>query len=135
MPRRSKPNPLKSIEGTGRPDRDVEPGVDFEKLTDVPDAPDWLPNSHAVKEWNRCAPILVANGLLTEMALSMLGHMCAMHGKMCQLLAAGESAPSSMLAQYRLLCSDFGIPPASWTKVKGSQGKGVKNKFADASGS
>jgi hypothetical protein len=59
-----KPAQLKIVSGTVRPDREAPPSVVFDPLAGVPDPVDWLPNAHAVSEWRRLAPVLVANKLL-----------------------------------------------------------------------
>lgn len=96
----------------------------------MPVAPDWLPNAHAIKEWNRLAPILTANRLLTEAGLSTLGMLCALHGKIVQLYAAGESPTGHMMAQYRGIANDFGLTPVAQGKVKPSGEKEKGNRFA-----
>lgn len=99
-------------------------------VDDQPEAPDWLPNAHARKEWDRLVPILMANRLLTTAALSTLGHLCSLHGKIVQLWAAGEAPTGHMLAQYNALASAFGLAPSWAGKVKPS-GEGEKaNGFA-----
>lgn len=124
-----KPAKLKAIAGTIQPCRmDVDP-VELPLANAVPDAPDWLPNAHAVKEWDRLAPILHGVGLLTEAGLSALGMLCALHGKLVQLWAAGESPTGHMLAQYRALVNDFGLTPVAQGRVKGGSDKGKGNKF------
>jgi len=129
--RPKKPANLKSISGTAQPCRATPEGVKFDPLSEIPDPPDWLPNSHAVKEWNRCVPMLVSNRLLTEINLSMLGHLCALHGKLVQLWAAGESPTGHMLSQYNKFCGDFGLPPSSWAKVKSGGSQKPGNPFAE----
>ena len=124
-----KPPSLKAIAGTARPDR-AGYHVDLPLVAEVPRAPDWLPNSHAVKEWDRLAPILHANKLLTEAGVSALGMLCALHGKLVQLWAAGESPTGHMLAQYRALVNDFGLTPVAQGKVRPSGEKDEGNKFA-----
>lgn len=118
MSRPRKPTNLKVVAGTARPDRLGPPVVDLPLVPEVPDAPDWLPNMHAVKEWNRLAPILHANKLLTEAGLSTLGQLCALHGKVVQLYAAGEAPVASMVAQLRALSNDFGLTPVAQGKVR-----------------
>lgn len=135
MPNPRKPNPLKVIAGTERKDRAPvadAPVVELPLVEEVPAAPDWLPNPHAVKEWNRLAPILHANKLLTEASLSTLGQLCALHGKVVQLYAAGEAPVASMVAQLRALSNDFGLTPVAQGKVRPNSGKeeNAVNKFA-----
>lgn len=125
-----KPAALKMVSGTQQKCRAEAPGIDIPALSAVPQAPDWLPNSHAVKEWDRLAAILIANKLLTEGGLSALGHLCALHGKIVQLYAAGEAPTASMLGTLRNMENDFGLSPVAQGKVKpvGDSDKG--NKFA-----
>lgn len=132
MPGPSKtPAHLKVIAGTSRKDRDPPPSIEVPALEAIPEPVDWLANVHAVKEWRRLAPILVANKLLAEADLSSFGHMCSLHGKMVQLWAAGESPTGHMVAQYNALASAFGLSPAWRGKVKPVGGKEKANKFAD----
>lgn len=127
-----KPPALKAVAGTERKDREpASPPVDLPVLSEVPPPPDWLPNSHAVKEWNRLAPILTANKLLTEGGLSSLGMLCALHGKITQLYSAGEAPTASMAGTLRNMANDFGLTPVAQGKVTpvGDEDKG--NKFGN----
>lgn len=125
-----KPRALKVVAGTVQPCRDEKPAVELPTISDVPPAPDWLPNAHAVKEWERLAPILVANKLLTEAGLSALGQLCALHGKVVQLYAAGEAPVASMVSQLRNLINDFGLTPVAQGKVRPIGEGPAKNAFA-----
>lgn len=126
-----KPTHLKAISGTARKDRAPESVVDLPLVEDVPVAPDWMPNAHAVKEWDRLVSILMANKLLTEAALSPLAHMCALHGKIVQLYAAGEAPTASMSGTLRNLQNDFGLTPVAQGKVSlGGKDDLKGNKFA-----
>ncbi|WP_049400014.1 P27 family phage terminase small subunit [Stenotrophomonas maltophilia] len=118
MSRPRKPTALKVVAGTDRPDREASAAAELPLVSDVPPAPDWMPNAHARKEWERLAPILHANKLLTEAGLSALGQLCALHGKTVQLYAAGEAPVASMVAQLRGLMNDFGLTPVAQGKVK-----------------
>ena len=127
-----KPTSLKVVAGTDRPCRRPESApVEMPALDHIPDPPDWLPNAHAVKEWQRLAPILTANKLLTEAGLSALGQLCALHGKVVQLYSAGDAPVASMVAQLRGLMNDFGLTPVAQGKVKaGGDETKAGNKFA-----
>lgn len=128
-----KPTSLKVVAGTDRPDRNPpSPAAELPLVSGVPAAPDWLPNAHAIKEWDRLAPILHANKLLTEAGLSALGQLCALHGKTVQLYAAGEAPVASMVAQLRGLMNDFGLTPVAQGKVRPA-GENEKNGNAFAS--
>lgn len=125
-----KPKALKVVAGTVQPCRDEDPAVDLPTISEVPPPPSWLPNAHAVKEWNRLAPILVANRLLTEAGLSAFGMLCSLHGKLVQLWAAGEAPVASMVSQYRNLINDFGLTPVAQGKVRPIGEEPAKNAFA-----
>lgn len=125
-----RPSTLKVISGTTRPDREAQAGVDLPSLSAVPPPPDWMPNAHAVREWQRLAPILVANKLLAEPDLGALGHLCALHGKIVQLWTAGETPTGHLLAQFNTLAGAFGLSPAWRGKVKPIGDKGSENPFA-----
>lgn len=126
-----KPAALKVIAGTDRKDRQPNAAVELPTLSEVPPPPDWLPNAHAIKEWNRLAPILVANKLLTEGGISALGQLCALHGKVVQLYAAGEAPVASMVSQLRGLINDFGLTPVAQGKVKPVGEGPAKNAFSN----
>jgi len=130
MPRPRKAHNLKVVAGTARPDRIEPTGVDLPLVDAAPLPPDWLPNAHAQKEWERLAPILAANKLLTEASLSTLGMLCALHGNIVQMYAAGMSPTGHMLAQYRGIANDFGLTPVAQGKVKPSGEKEKGNRFA-----
>ena len=123
-----KPPRMKVISGTDQKCRRETKSIDLPLVDDVPEAPDWLINAHAVNEWNRLAPMLIANKLLTKAGLSAFGVMCAIQGKINQLFAAGEFPTGHMLAQYRNLVNDFGLTPVAQGKVKPSE-TGKQNKF------
>jgi phage terminase small subunit len=125
-----KPSHLKAVAGTSRRDREAAAVVELPVVSEVPDPPDWLPNVHAVKEWQRLAPVLVNNKLLTDAGLMAFGHLCALHGKLVQLWAAGESPTGHMLSQYRALINDFGLTPVAQGKVKTPGDDPKANKFA-----
>ena len=124
-----KPPSLKAIAGTVRPFREVAAGMPLPVLDAAPPAPDWL-SVHAVKEWDRLAPMLVANGLLTEGGLSALAVLCALLGDLVRSWAAGIVPKGALLAQYRGLCNDFGLTPIAQGKVRGAEATSAGNRFA-----
>lgn len=116
MPNPGKPLSLKLISGSRRMS-DASRSVRLPLIDGVPPAPEWLPNEHAIREWKRLAPILHANKLLTAPALSILGHACALHGKIAQTLASGQQPKAALLGVYRQLLNDFGLTPATRGKL------------------
>ena len=127
---KKKPATLKIISGTVRKDRKQKESLDIPKIKEIPDAPTWLPNAFAVQEYERLAALLKNLGLLTEGNINSLCHLCALHGKMVQLYNAGETPPMSMVAQYRNLTLDFGLPPIAQGKIKPSVKPPEDNPFA-----
>lgn len=125
-----KPAALKLVAGTDRPDRKGDDPIDLPLVSEIPPAPEWMPNKHAEAEWDRLAQILHANHLLTEAGLGPLGMLCALHGKLVQLWSAGETPTGHMLAQYRALVGEFGLTPVAQGKVKPAERSAPGNKFA-----
>lgn len=123
-----KPRQLKVIEGTLKPSRDKQ-FVDLDLLDEVPPAPPWLPNEHAVYEFNRLAPILHSTGLLTVGGVSALGVLAALHGQLVQTWIDGESPSGHILAQYRQMINDFGLTPVAQSRVTPTKSKPKENAF------
>lgn len=124
-----KPRHLKVIAGTDQACRRPPESVELPLVSDIPAPPDWLPNAHSVSEWNRLAAILHANRILTEASLSAFAMLCAQHGKILQMYAAGQMPPSAMLAQYRALANDFALTPVAQGRVKPNPGGRPANPF------
>lgn len=130
MPTPLKPRALKNIAGTERPDRDGLPAANLPALSEAPPAPDWMPNAFATKEWERLAPILAANKLLTEASLSALGVLCALHGQIVDMWSRRVEPNGALLGQYRALINDFGLTPVAQGKVKQGAQEKKGNPFA-----
>lgn len=124
-----KPHHLKVVAGTQRRDREPGRAMSVPPLDVAPEPPDWLPNAHAVKAWQRLAPILVANKILSELDLETLGHLCAVHGKVIQIWAAGETPTGHLIAQYKALASAFGLAQG-WRGKVGLLDESKKNPFS-----
>lgn len=123
---------LKAISGTIQPCRSVPEDVQYETIDELPTAPDWLPNAHAVKEWDKLVRILHASNVLTEACLSPLEMMCALRGKIVQLYHAGETPSASLINALNAMQAGFGLPPSAYGKIKpSSDGKEKTNKFAN----
>lgn len=125
-----KPSHLKAIAGTDQPCRRVEE-MKAPPMETLPDAPDWLPNAHAVKEFERMTRVLHAHGVLSEVHCSVLAVAAGLFGKMQQLFAAGEVPTGHMVAQYVAILTQFGLTPVSSGKVAKTDSKKAGNKFAN----
>ena len=128
MPNPGKPLALKLLTGSRRVGKQA-PSVNVPALQQVPRPPDWLLNDSARAEWNHLAPLLVANGLLTEGSLSVLAHACNLHGVITRSFAAGEHPKAATLGIYRLLVNDFGLTPVAREKTTPAAPSTSKNRF------
>src|ERR1700682_2063217 len=106
-----KPRALKLISGTLQPCRDVADvaGVSLPAVTAAPRARDW-PHATAAAEWERLAPMLIKNRLLTEGGLSLLAMLCNLRSIITRALAGGVAPRASLLIQHRRLSADFALP-------------------------
>jgi phage terminase small subunit len=129
MARPRKPTHLKVVAGTAQPCRAEAPHVELPLVESAPTAPDWLPNAHAIKEWDRLASILTANRLLTEASLSTLGVLCATHGDLVDDWARGNKPTAAAVGLYRNLANDFGLTPVAQGKVRAGGDEAKSNKF------
>lgn len=115
MPQPRKPNRLKLLEGTDRPDRmHDEPEL---PLADDLAAPDWLNGPDAVALWEKLTDILSAVRVLSQGDLEELGHLCNLHGRCVRLWRAGEAPTAAELTQLRMYFGEFGLSPASRSKA------------------
>lgn len=127
------PTALKVVRGTNRPSRtnksEAQPPID------APDCPDCL-DADAKREWGRLVPLLLDQGLLTRIDLAALAGYCALFArwqKAEQMISEnGEtvvtpngslqvspwlSIAARSLAELRKFAAEFGLSPASRSKV------------------
>jgi hypothetical protein len=111
---RKKPPELKALAGTTRPDRAPVIALSGERLTVTPEPPGWLPNEHALREWNLQAPGMVACGILTPAMVSPLAHYCSLHGLMVARWRSPDKPPTAALCtSYRQFAASFGLFPTA----------------------
>jgi hypothetical protein len=101
------PPKLKSIRGTARPSRDN--AILGAPVAELPAPPAWIKNPAAIAEWYRLAGILVPLKVLTEPALNLLAHACALHGALVDQWAAGQLPAAHHMAQLRYMLKDLGV--------------------------
>ena len=125
--RKPKPTALKVIAGNPgkRPLAAAEPTF---APAGTP-APDWL-SDEARAVWERVAPCLEANGMLSVPDADSLAVYADVVGRYVELRRAGEPAPMNLVQQMRQLASEFGFTPAARSRVSaprkpedGAQGK------------
>lgn len=101
---------LKLICGSRQPDLPSLVHVAQDQaLTDLPAAPEWLPNEVARNEWRKVGGELVKRGLLDEPRLMTLGIYCATAGKITQKYQAGDVPSAHLIAQFSKLGKELGI--------------------------
>ncbi|MFO1306612.1 MAG: hypothetical protein U1F54_23050 [Burkholderiales bacterium] len=99
---------LKVLQGTLRPDRDREEVLPLPASEVLPEAPEWLPNAHAVREYERLGGVMVANELLTEGNVGLLAVLCAVHGKLVQLFMVGQPT-AALVSRYQSIAAELGL--------------------------
>ena len=124
--RRLKPHGLKVLEGTADGEA---PEVSFPVAGDL-SPPPWLENAHALKEWHTLIEILSASRVLSDADMTMLGHLCRLHGKIVQGYIGETSPTAAELTQLRTFYTEFGLTPSSRTRVKAAGSVKESNPFA-----
>lgn len=123
------PNELKKLRGTDQPIR-MREEIDLPLVEEIPLPPVWLNDQYGIAEWERLAPKLFAVGLLTEVSISTLAMLCALFGSIVSGITKGEMASANTINCYRALCGEFGMTPATASKVKIADKKPV-NEFSN----
>ncbi len=121
-----------------------------EVLDDVPACPDWM-GEYGRKEWERVAPVLVLNKLLTEADLLSFAAYCANVDLMVEstidiknngttILGARGAVRNPALASFaqattalRALAAEFGMTPSSRSRIKlpGDDGESLSDLIGD----
>lgn len=127
--RKPKTNAQKRAKGETRPSRqnkiDDENIIQFPQVDDVPEAPEWIYYDDGFELWNEIAPQLYKQKVLTKADVYALAHLCFLHGELVDNSRRGIGSPSASYAQLRLYFNEFGMTPASRTRVpSGEKGKG-----------
>lgn len=139
MPYPKKPTALKVLHGTTRKDRSNpnEPVPDL----GIPDPPDFLSEA-ALKEWIRITPELLALGLLTKIDRAALAFYCQLWGRVVEYEGKIEIEPDQdtifklirvadrAYDQARKFLTEFGLSPASRSKVSAKKSEKKTNPFA-----
>ena len=123
------PRRLKILNGTLQPSRDAEEVLPLPASEALPPAPEWLPNAHALREYERLGAAMLSFGLLHEGNLGALIMLCAVHGNLVQLLLAGRGVQASLVSQYRGLAADLRLTSLVRIPTAGDATK--PNKFAN----
>jgi phage terminase small subunit len=116
MGRPRKPTALKVLHGNpGKrplPKAEIKPAPGCEP-------PPWLTAPLACAEWARIAPRLLALGLLTEVDGEAFGLMCGHLADAGEQMRMGRPVDPRLTSEIRQFLSQFGMTPASRSKVVG----------------
>jgi P27 family predicted phage terminase small subunit len=147
MGRPRKPTALKVLEGTNRADRENknEPAVNVE----IPEPPEHL-SELALIEWHRIAPVLFKYGLLSNIDMAALAAYCQAFSRWAkaetQLKTESYTIKTDKgniiqnplvgianqaMIQMRAFLIEFGMTPASRTKVSANKPASGSDPWAD----
>lgn len=104
-----RPDYLKLLANTARPDRVAAATPALPPIDAVPIPPAWLTNVQAVREWHRLAPVMVACKLLNAGNLQTLVQVCALHGRLVEMWTGGETPTAALIMAFRKLSNDLGL--------------------------
>lgn len=110
--------------------------VDFPKVSEIPDAPEWLINAkskvhgknYALEHWKVLTQKLFDADVIAEVDVHMLAHLCMAEHFAAEQYEMGLSLHAASQTQLRQLYEAFGLSPASRTRVGKISGKS-ENKF------
>jgi len=119
--RRRKSNAEKRLEGTARADR-YRPHLELPPAEDLT-PPASLNGPEAVKGWRRIVDALAPAGIISAADVLILVHLCNLHGRCIRLWRAGESPTAAELTQVRMMLGEFGLTPATRSKVARAKGQ------------
>jgi len=128
--RRPKPTALKIIKGTARKSRLNKNEPKPEVISSNTRCPEWM-NPEGKKEWKRMAGKLREVGLLTNCDITAFTMLCQMWGEYVTGTKTGEPVSMAHVTQMRLLAGEFGLTPASRSKVAVSTTESNKSNEVD----
>lgn len=128
MPARKTSDNVKSLRGTSKPSRTTGPTLDFDAVSDVPEAPEVLP-IEAKQYWDRIVPILLSKRVLSIADLEALEVMCALYGRVKKYVMLGADINAATVTQLRMYQTEFGLTPASRNKIAAGEDVPEGNKF------
>lgn len=149
MARGRKPKPTATKRLQGNPGKRALNQAEPAPPVETPTIPPHLDNE-AVAEWHRLAPLLIAEGLLTQLDRAALSALCQAWGRYCQAEAALKehgpvvrspngfpiqnpwlSIANTALKQLSAWLAEFGLTPSSRSRVKRGDGQAEADPLAD----
>lgn len=108
-----------------------EDGVQWTALTEPPDPPSWLTKENALEFWHKQIPTMTACGLIGDLHVPALGHLCMLHSAILSFYEDDEIPPAALYAQYVSLSSQMGLTLAGGSRIKLPDRPQEKNPFLD----
>ncbi|WKT59118.1 P27 family phage terminase small subunit [Microbulbifer thermotolerans] len=130
MGRKKTPANLKVLAGTTRKDRETPDAPEFDLLEEFPDPPLHL-NTDGVEMWNQLGPQLVNARVLQVVDLYALEQLCATWQMVRKKIKAEMEVTAAENNALKALFSEFGMTPASRSKVASGGERKKGNKFAN----
>lgn len=130
----AKPRALKVLSGTNQPCRDGGGDAEFDGFdvldneADFPSPPDHIgPEGQEV--WVKYGPMLVRANVLQVSDLIALEHFCLTYQQMRDHVKFGEPISSVVHTALSKCYTEFGMTPASRSRIKTNAALGKGNKF------
>jgi len=129
MPNPRKPTALKVLEGTDRPDR-ANPAEPHYQPTSGLEPLDWLNGPTAVEVWKELVGLLEGARVLTKGDRIALMTLCNWQADVIDAWRSRTKPTAAEVTQLRLLYQEFGLTPASRSRVSSAGDAAGTNKFA-----
>ena len=129
MGRKTTPPALKAIAGTKRPDREVLDAPEYDLIEKFPNPPQHL-NIDGVEMWNNLGRQLVSAKVLQVVDLYSLEQLCVAWQMFRKKAKAEMETTAAENTALKALFSEFGMTPASRSKVAVGSAKSTGNAFA-----
>jgi len=120
----------KILTGTFRKDREPDNVPEFDHVEVFPSPPIIL-NADGVEMWNNLGPQLVNSKVLQTVDLYILEQLCYSWQRFRQTARAGADITAAENNALKGMFAEFGMTPASRTKITRGDGKKPGNKFAN----
>ena len=122
------PDNVKALRGRRDKSPTAGPAPEFEQLTDTIPPPDTL-GRHGARYWEETLPTLIAANVIQRSDLGAFEALCHLFHQFQDCVEHGDPVPAPIMAQFRAYCGEFGLTPASRTKVKSFGGQREINPF------
>ena len=128
MARHPQHDNIRRLKGDPNKDRYHADAIEVEKLTDLPEPPDWW-TVNTVKFYERKGAQMIAHNMLSILDIEFLEMYCLLYCKMNKLWQADETPAMSMYTQLNSFAAQLGLNPISRQKFKVDTAVKKGNKY------